>query len=96
MDYYLSDGVYGWMHNQMVENFKFNAKTIRKNENLTSSVSSTLWGPTCDSYDCVYKKLQLPLMQEGDWLLFENQGAYSGELLTKFNSIAEASMIIDI
>ena len=77
----------------MVENFHFDAIPIRQNENETSVVDSTLWGPTCDSYDCIYKNLNLSLMQEGDWLYFENQGAYSGELLTRFNQIEEAQMI---
>jgi len=33
IDYYLSDGVYGWMHNQMVENFEYDGIAIRQKEN---------------------------------------------------------------
>lgn len=38
---------------------------------------STLWGPTCDSADYLYKNVQLPELRNGDWLMFVNSGAYT-------------------
>jgi hypothetical protein len=38
---------------------------------------STLWGPTCDSADYLYKDVALPALRNGDWLLFVNAGAYT-------------------
>lgn len=38
---------------------------------------STLWGPTCDSADYLYKAVQLPELRNGDWLMFVNAGAYT-------------------
>lgn len=37
----------------------------------------SLWGPTCDSMDCLTKEASLPLLHPGDWLVFENMGAYT-------------------
>jgi hypothetical protein len=39
--------------------------------------SSTLWGPTCDSFDALAKGVMLPRLRAGDWLLFERMGAYT-------------------
>lgn len=39
----------------------------------------SIWGPTCDSIDCVQPKASLPtnLVQVGDWLRWDNMGAYT-------------------
>jgi len=45
----------------------------------------SLWGPTCDSMDCVYQKYQLPNLSVGDWLVFEDMGAYTMAAGSDFN-----------
>lgn len=37
---------------------------------------STVWGPTCDSADVVYKDVLLPELRNGDWLQFPNAGEF--------------------
>lgn len=39
----------------------------------------SLWGPTCDSIDCVQANASLPvdLLRVGDWLRWEKMGAYT-------------------
>lgn len=49
--------------------------------------NSTLWGPTCDSADCVYKDVSLPQLRNGDWLMFPNAGAYTVAGACDFNGI---------
>ena len=46
---------------------------------------STLWGPTCDSYDCVAKDVHLPEFHIGDWLYWSDMGAYTSCFATTFN-----------
>jgi ornithine decarboxylase len=48
---------------------------------------STLWGPTCDSADCIYKDHMLPQLRNGDWLMFPNAGAYTIAGACDFNGI---------
>ncbi len=48
---------------------------------------STLWGPTCDSADCIYKDVLLPQLRNGDWLLWPNAGAYTVAGACDFNGI---------
>jgi ornithine decarboxylase len=38
---------------------------------------TTLWGPTCDSIDKITDATVLPELDIGDWLVFENMGAYT-------------------
>jgi ornithine decarboxylase len=46
---------------------------------------SIVWGPTCDSYDVVFKSIKLPLLEIGDWLIWCDWGAYTLSITTKFN-----------
>ena len=38
---------------------------------------SSIWGQTCDGIDLVMKSVPLPQLAVGDWLCFENMGAYT-------------------
>lgn len=55
---------------------------------------SSVWGPTCDSIDCVSPKTVLPTsLQVGDWLGFDNMGAYTVCAASQFNGF-EVSKVI--
>ena len=49
---------------------------------------ATIWGPTCDSLDCLGTGITLPLLEAGDWLYYKNTGAFSAANGTSFNSIS--------
>lgn len=48
---------------------------------------STIWGPTCDSHDCIIKDMLLPKFSIGDWMVWGNMGAYSISLACSFNGV---------
>jgi ornithine decarboxylase len=49
-------------------------------------LASSVWGPTCDSIDCVCPVVRLPAALEvGDWLGFRNMGAYTVCAASQFN-----------
>ena len=50
---------------------------------------STVWGPSCDATDKVCE-VELPELKVGDWLYFENIGAYSHVARTGFNGFDPA------
>ena len=55
---------------------------------------ASIWGPTCDSIDCISKGLFLPRgIQVGDWLEFENMGAYTVCAASQFNGF-EVSRVV--
>lgn len=57
-------------------------------------VKTTIWGPTCDSFDCVYKDVMLPRLEVGDWLAFPNTGAYTIAGACDFNGIRFTNPLI--
>ena len=47
--------------------------------------ASTVFGPTCVSIDVISRSVLLPKLQVGDWLYFENMGAYTSAAASTFN-----------
>jgi ornithine decarboxylase len=63
------------------------------NNNRLDHFESSLWGPTCDSIDCISKKVYLPELQIGDWISFENMGAYTTAAASTFNGFARSTVV---
>ncbi|AYU76939.1 ornithine decarboxylase, putative [Leishmania donovani] len=49
---------------------------------------TTIFGPTCDSMDCILKKQPFPEMKLGDWLLVPDMGSYTTAAAGFFNGFA--------
>ncbi|WFD34777.1 ornithine decarboxylase [Malassezia cuniculi] len=50
--------------------------------------SCSVWGPTCDSMDCILRETTLPrALDVGDWLVYENMGAYTLCAASSFNGL---------
>ena len=47
--------------------------------------ASTVFGPTCDSIDVISRSVLLPKLKIGDWLYFQNMGAYTMAAASSFN-----------
>ncbi|XP_034622397.1 ornithine decarboxylase isoform X2 [Trachemys scripta elegans] len=47
--------------------------------------SCSIWGPTCDGLDRIVERFDMPELQVGDWMLFENMGAYTVAAASTFN-----------
>ncbi|SJX61126.1 ornithine decarboxylase [Sporisorium reilianum f. sp. reilianum] len=53
----------------------------------------SVWGPTCDSIDCVRELVHLPKgLKVGDWLVYENMGAYTICAASTFNGIRRSEV----
>jgi ornithine decarboxylase len=57
-----------------------------------SETETTLFGPTCDSYDTIIAR-SFPRVEPGDWIFLENMGAYTSVGNCNFNGIFGASFI---
>ncbi|KAG2440307.1 hypothetical protein HXX76_004416 [Chlamydomonas incerta] len=90
-DYWLTDGLYGSFNCILYDGQNPAYKVVRSPLMADSADSrtflSTLWGPTCDSADCVYKDVSLPVLRNGDWLMWNNAGAYTVAGACDFNGI---------
>lgn len=88
---YQNDGVYGNFMNVMIEKevltpelvakkgWKQRARSSEKNKTVNGVARQTycysIWGPTCDSVDCVAPEVDMDSeVQVGDWLKYRNMG----------------------
>jgi ornithine decarboxylase len=54
-----------------------NGEYFYKSQPSEQEYSCSIWGPTCDSIDCITRNGLLPDLNVGDWMYFDNMGAYT-------------------
>jgi len=82
--YYINDGVYGSFNCLVFDHATVVPETLKESSGDVLYPSS-IWGPTCDSLDCISKQVALPKVEVGDWLFFRNMGAYTASAASTFN-----------
>ena len=96
---YINDGVYGAFNCILFDHQVVHPYVLSLNGSFHVSASepthmSSVWGPTCDSIDCVSSKTELPrALQVGDWLGFNNMGAYTICAASQFNGFEVSNVI---
>ena len=75
----------GFMSLEAVEN---DDNSTEPDEGDDALYPSTVFGPTCDSIDVISRGVLLPKMDVGDWLYFQNMGAYTSAAASDFNGFA--------
>jgi len=82
--YYVNDGVYQSFNCILFDHYTPTPLVLIPGEE-TAQYKSTIFGPTCDSMDCIGKDISLPELHIGEWLYFKNMGAYSVAAASPFN-----------
>ncbi|KAJ3116141.1 hypothetical protein HDU96_010345 [Phlyctochytrium bullatum] len=101
--YYINDGMYGSFNcitfdhqvvypNVLVRQGKF-FYGPRNRPDGELEYTCSIWGPTCDSFDCITRDSVLPEMDVGDWMYFENMGAYTMSAASQFNGFRKSPVI---
>ncbi|KAJ5610503.1 hypothetical protein N7510_007222 [Penicillium lagena] len=105
---YLNDGVYGNFSNIIFDHQHPVAQVLTSaadqpasrgspNPATSESISYSIWGPTCDGIDVISERIDLPgLLNAGDWLYFEDMGAYTKCSATRFNGFSDNHEVIYI
>lgn len=88
--YFLDDGLYGSFSGRLYDHCSYQVLTNRN----TTWKQSVLAGPTCDSFDVIYKDILLPPLEVGDLLIFPAMGAYCSVSASTFNSLKKAEYIV--
>ncbi|KAF9027506.1 ornithine decarboxylase [Hymenopellis radicata] len=97
--YYINDGVYGSFNCIMFDHAVAQPYVLSLDSSFhvpstEPLVSSSVWGPTCDSIDKICTETMLPeRLQIGDWLGFDNMGAYTICAASQFNGF-EVSRVV--
>jgi len=89
--YYLNDGVYQSFNCLFFDHVHLVPEVLKKKGENT--YKCTLFGPTCDSIDCIARDIQLPELDIGDWLFFRNMGAYTTAAACEFNGFSASKPI---
>lgn len=79
--YFLADGVTGSFRDAHLLKVNFPAKVLKQSATTCNTMRlCDLRGPSRDAVDFIARDIVLPELQTGDWLLFENMGAYTMSL----------------
>lgn len=100
---YQNDGVYGAFNNIMFDHQSVTPKVLTLKREFTYGREAevvqwrlrpcSVWGPTCDSIDLVRKVCYLPEdLEVGDWLIYENMGAYTICAASTFNGLQRSEV----
>jgi ornithine decarboxylase len=84
-EYWIDDGVYGSLNCVIMDHYEPHPRPLATPRHEEATYTSTVFGPTCDSLDMVVTGYQLPEMNVGDWLVFDDMGAYTTAAGSKFN-----------
>ncbi|XP_073481487.1 ornithine decarboxylase 1 [Aquarana catesbeiana] len=90
--YYVNDGVYGSFNCILYDHAHVKPILQKKPKPDEKFYSSSLWGPTCDGLDRIVERCDLPELQVGDWMLFENMGAYTVAAASTFNGFQRPTL----
>nr|CCC96034.1 unnamed protein product [Trypanosoma congolense IL3000] len=75
--YYVNDGVYGSFNCILYDHAVVKPLPQRKIAPGEKLYPASVWGPTCDGLDRIIEHCELPEMSVGEWMLFEDMGAYT-------------------
>jgi ornithine decarboxylase len=85
---YVDDGVYGTFNNVIYDHaYPRPCKIIFDDNKQFAALHTAIFGPTCDGLDqiCKAENTLLPYCKEGDWLEWQNMGAYTHTASFVFN-----------
>jgi len=82
--YYINDGVYQ-SFNCIFFDHVHPTPLVFTPGSRNDTFKCTIFGPTCDSMDCIAKDIMLPELEVGEWLYFKNMGAYTTAAASPFN-----------
>lgn len=103
---YINDGVYGNFSNIMFDHQHPIAKVLRRAGETVydtpragpasvDGIEYSVWGPTCDGIDRITESTRFEeLVDVGDWLYFEEMGAYTKCSATQFNGFSNSHEVI--
>ncbi|KAK9777554.1 putative Ornithine decarboxylase [Seiridium cardinale] len=106
---YVNDGLYGNFSSIMFDHQQPIAKILRTGHQtlyntsmaeacpggIEGGIEYSIWGPTCDGIDRITESIRFDHeLDVGDWLYFEDMGAYTKCSATKFNGFSDAHDVI--
>lgn len=86
--YYVNDGVYGSFNCILFDHMPVVASLLEPEKmSAEPRYKCSIWGPTCDGLDCIVNECLMPEMTTGDWMVFDDMGAYTMSAASCFNGM---------
>lgn len=76
---YIDDGVYGSFNNVLYDHAKPKPELFKSTDEAEVLIPTTVFGPTCDGLDVICQEAytSIPRVEPGDWLYWNEMGAYT-------------------
>lgn len=92
---YINDGVYGNFASLIYDHQHVQPRILSKSGGDIDPTIYSVWGQTCDGLDKINDKVALPgVLNIGDWVYFNDMGAYTICCATEFNGFSNKHTII--
>lgn len=91
--YYVNDGVYGSFNCILYDHAHPVPRPLMPTPEGCDQYECSIWGPTCDGLDQVLECGMLPELAVGEWVVFENMGAYTVCAASSFNGFQKPKNI---
>ncbi|XP_022088629.1 ornithine decarboxylase-like [Acanthaster planci] len=83
--YYVNDGVYGSFNCLLYDHATVEPKLLQERDKTVLQYSTSIWGPSCDGLDRIIEHCLMPELEVGEWMIFEDMGAYTMCAGSEFN-----------
>jgi len=88
--YFLDEGIYGTFSGVIFDHWDFELLSFKEGPN----VSATFAGPSCDSFDVIFREKETARLDVDDLILVPNIGSYSSASATTFNGFSKARTVV--
>jgi len=88
--YFLDEGIYGTFSGVIFDHWDYELLPF-KDEPL---ISATFAGPSCDSFDVIFREKETVRLNVDDLLLVPDIGSYSSASATTFNGFSKARVVV--
>ncbi|XP_057341331.1 ornithine decarboxylase 2-like [Microplitis mediator] len=87
--YYINDGIFGSFIDKL---YGVKRTPMPLSKINGKKYQSVVWGPTCDSSDCVATEVMIEDLKIGQWMIWKDIGSYSICLASNFNGFPKSAV----
>jgi len=87
--YFLDEGIYGTFSGVIFDHWDYELLSFKDEPDI----SATFAGPSCDSFDVIFREKDTPPLDVGDLLLVPDIGSYSSASASTFNGFSKAKIV---
>lgn len=92
---YVNDGVYGNFSGTIYDHQIVEPCILSEVDQNTRNTKYSVWGHSCDGIDLISETCHLPgILHRGDWLYFDEMGAYSKVSASGFNGFPSHHQVL--